>query len=386
MDQSLDRALADLVEEIERVETTRRGFGAAMSRMKEDIDLARFPSVSAGLPETSLIKKVKPTRLSGLKVAGVDGGLVRKRFRSMDLLFTRGIGVVFGFGFEEGPNVEYFPQPFPNPEVRPLTQKISTSELDQIASLERIASELRVAIGLIEEYHADLVLMDGSLVFHPRDRPNRKSMAYAKFQEVIALYRQLFHNVTKKRTILLGIIKDSRSIRIVRILGEILPHLLKDSTLFELMEGVDYRWLLKISRDCDILDTFLEEGERTFAFPFSTELANDTRGATDGLSSWISSIWITYLKTAKDDLPIRVEILLDEEGDLKKMEKALSAILPLSWQHPEYGVPTPILEADARAKISKSETDLIVDRLIALSGLTYSTLNKRRSRNPFGGS
>ncbi|MBD3159648.1 MAG: hypothetical protein GF309_12720 [Candidatus Lokiarchaeota archaeon] len=386
MDESLDRALSDLVEEIEQIEKTRRAFGEVMNQIKNDIDLARFPSVSAGLPETVLINTVKPTSLSGLKVAGVDGGLVRKRFRSMDLLFTRGIGVVFGFGFEEGPNVEFFPQPFPNPEVRPLTQKISTSELDQIASLERIRSELQVAIGLIDEYHADLVLMDGSLSFHPRDRPNRKSLAYSKFQEVAALYRQLFHKSSKKRTILLGIVKDSRSTRIVKTLGEILPHLLKDPALFELMEGVDYRWLLKISRDCDLLDTFLEEGERTFAFPLSAEITNERKDNNHALSSWTSSIWVTYLKAARNDLPIRVEILLNENDDLKKMEKALSAILPLSWQHPEYGVPTPILEADARAKIGKSETDLIVDRLIALSGLTYSTLNRRRSRNPFGGS
>lgn len=386
MDQSLDRALSDLVEEIERVEKARKGFGKAMNQMKKNVDLARFPSVSTGLLETNLIQKIEPTTLSGLKIAGVDGGLVRRRFRSMDLLFTRGVGVVFGFGFEEGPNVEFYPQPFPNPEVKPLTQKLSTSELDQIASLERIASELRVAIGLIEDYHTDLILMDGSLVFHPRERPNRKSTAYAKFQEVAALYRQLFHKSSKKRTILLGIVKDSRSTRIVKILGEILPHFLKDPALFELMEGIDYRWLLKISRDCDILDTFLEEGERTFAFPFSVEVADNNQDTVHDLSSWAASIWVTYLKTAKDDLPIRIEVLLDENDDLNKMEKALSAILPLSWQHPEYGVPTPILEADARAKIGKSETDLIVDRLIALSGLTYSTLNRRRSRNPFGGS
>jgi len=60
-------------------------------------------------------------------------------------------------------------------------------------------------------------------------------------------------------------------------------------------------------------------------------------------------------------------------------------ILPLSWQHPEYGVPSPILEADARARISNNETQMVIDRLMALSGLTYATLERRRSRNPFGG-
>ena len=67
------------------------------------------------------------------------------------------------------------------------------------------------------------------------------------------------------------------------------------------------------------------------------------------------------------------------------MDKILSAILPLSYQHPEYGLPTPIVEADARARIGNNDARMIIDRLMALSGLTYSTLEKRRSRNPFGG-
>ena len=153
-----------------------------------------------------------------------------------------------------------------------------------------------------------------------------------------------------------------------------------------MMQGVDYRWLLKISRDCDLLDTFLKEGERSFVFRYSSELLLNTNSGNDDLSSWASSIWVTYLKTARDDLPLRVEFLSDDDDiTTDKLDKALSAILPLSSQHPEYGIPTPILEADARAKITANETRLIIDRLMALSGLTYLTLEKRRSRNPFGG-
>ena len=54
-------------------------------------------------------------------------------------------------------------------------------------------------------------------------------------------------------------------------------------------------------------------------------------------------------------------------------------------QHPEYGIPAPIVEADARARISYNESGMIINRLMALSGLAYTTLEKRRSRNPFGG-
>jgi hypothetical protein len=323
--------------------------------------------------------------LSGLRIAGVDGGLIRRRFRSIDLILTRGVAVVFQFGPEEGPSVDFFPSAFPEPAIRPVMLTLPGPELDQLASLERIAAELRVTLSVLDEYHVDLVLVDGSLFYHPRDRPSVGSAVYEKFQEVIALYRQLYHKAREKSTILVGVVKDSRSTRIVSILGDVLPHILRNPSVFEMMQGVDYRWLLKFSRDCDLLDTFLEEGERTFAFKYSAELIQNTNTLSDDLSRWASSIWVTYLKTARDDLPIRIEILVDDSNGAAQVDKALSVILPLSWQHPEYGIPTPVLEADARARISNNETQLIVDRLMALSGLTYTTLERRRSRNPFGG-
>ncbi|MHA2064478.1 MAG: DNA double-strand break repair nuclease NurA [Candidatus Thorarchaeota archaeon] len=385
MERNLDSMLATLVEEIERVEDTRKRFGSVLSQIKGELDLGRYPALTADAVETKFSKKIESTELSGLRIAGVDGGLIRRRFRSIDLILTRGVAVVFQFGPEEGPSVDFFPSAFPEPTIRPVMLTLPGPELDQLASLERIAAELRVTLSVLDEYYVDLVLMDGSLFYHPRDRPSIGSAVYEKFQEVIALYRQLYHKARKKSTTLVGVVKDSRSTRVVKILGDILPHILRDSSVFEMMQGVDYRWLLKFSRDCDLLDTFLEEGERTFAFKYSAELTQNTNTLSDDLSSWASSIWVTYLKAARDDLPIRIEILVDESDGIAQVDKALSVILPLSWQHPEYGIPAPVLEADARARITNNETQLIVDRLMAMSGLTYTTLERRRSRNPFGG-
>ena len=385
MERNLDKLLSKLVEEIEHIEVTREQFGQVLRKIRNKIDLGKFPAVASNILDKQLYKKIEPTSLSGLKIAGVDGGLVRKRFRSMDLVLTRGIAVIFQFGPEEGPSVDFYPDAFPEPRISPLMLTLSGIELEQLSSLERVAAELRVTLSVLEEYHTDLILLDGSLFYHPRDRPQAGSIVYEKFQEVIALYKQLYNKARKKGTTLVGIVKDSRSTRVASIMGEILPHIVRTPEIFEMMKGVDYRWLLKISRDCDLLDTFLEEGERSFPFRYSSELIINT--ANDDLSRWASSIWVTYLKTARDDLPLRVEFLSAEDDEIltDKLDKALSAILPLSSQHPEYGIPTPILEADARARITANETRLIVDRLMALSGLTYLTLEKRRSRNPFGG-
>jgi hypothetical protein len=383
--QNWERELSLLVKEIERVEETRNKFGFVMQKIKKDIDLRRFPAASVEAAEPSLVSKVNPTQLKGLKIAGIDGGLVKRRFRSIDLILTRGIAVIFQFGPPTGPSVEFYPSPFPEPKVKPIMLTLQGSELDQLASLERTVEELKTTIAAIDEFHVDIVLIDGSLFYHPRDRPQVGTFAYEKFQEVLALYRQLYHRVRKKNILLVGIVKDSRSTKIVNILGDILPHIFRKPDFFEMIQGIDYRWLLKISRDCDILDTFLEEGERTFAFKYSSEILQNSYSSSDDLSAWASSILVTYIRTARDDLPLRVEVLVNSDKDIEKVDKALSAILPLSTQHPEYGIPAPIVEADARARISYNESGMIINRLMALSGLAYATLEKRRSRNPFGG-
>ncbi len=385
MHRNLDKILSQLVEEIERTETTRRSFGSVINRIKKDIDLASFPAIASNVPERTFTKKLSHTSLAGLRIAGVDGGLVRKKFGSIDLILTRGIAVVFEFRSGDGPEVDFFPDPFPLPDVQPVRLSLSNSELDQLASLERVASELRVALNVLNHFDTDLILMDGSLLYHPRDRPSNTSPVYEKFEEVMALYRQLYNKSIKSKTTLVGVVKDSRSTRLVNILGDILPHIIRQPLVFEMMQGIDYRWLLRVSRDCDLLDTFLEEGERTFAFNYSMEITQATNALDDDILSWATQIWITYLKTAREDVPLRIEILADRQSCVEKLDRAIQAILPLACGHPEYGVPTPIVEADVRARISSHESQLIIDRLMALTGLTLTSIEKRRSRNPFGG-
>ncbi|MEM2142170.1 MAG: DNA double-strand break repair nuclease NurA [Candidatus Thorarchaeota archaeon] len=373
-----------MVKELEHIEGSRARFGQVLRKIKTQIDLGHYRSIASSTIEHALVSRVDPTSLAGLRIVGIDGGLARRSFRAMDLIITRGIAVIFRFGPPEGPDVEFYPGPFPPPQVTPLMLTLSSTELDQMATLERIATELRVALSVLDQFEVDVILMDGGLFFHPRDRPPPSSPVYEKFQEVMALYRQLYLATRRKQVVLVGIVKDSRSTRIVNMLGEILPHVLRDPSVFKMMEGIDYRRLLKISRDCDLLDTFLDETERTFIFNYSSELMHATGGGQDDLQQWASDIWISYLRTARNDLPIRAEVLVD--GDpVGQMERALRVVLPLARRHPEYGLPAPVLEADARARISSHEAQLIMDRLMAMSGLRHMLLGKRRSRNPFGG-
>ena len=193
MERNLDKLLSKLVEEIEYIEVTREQFGEVLRKIRNKIDLGKFPAVSSNIVDKQFYTKIEPTTLSGLRIAGVDGGLVRKRFRSMDLILTRGIAVIFQFGPEDGPAVDFYPDAFPEPKVSPLMLTLSSIELDQLASLERMAAELRVTLSVLEEFHTNLILLDGSLFYHPRDRPQTGSIVYEKFQEVLSLYKQLYH-------------------------------------------------------------------------------------------------------------------------------------------------------------------------------------------------
>ena len=150
MDKNLDMLLSQLVEEIERIETTKNQFGKVMEHIKGTINLTKFPGITSSIIEPDFTKKIEPTSLAGLRIAGIDGGLVRRRFRSMDLLLTRGIAVIFQFGPEEGPNVEFYPDAFPEPQIRPMMLTLAGAELDQLASLERIAIELRVTLEVLD--------------------------------------------------------------------------------------------------------------------------------------------------------------------------------------------------------------------------------------------
>ncbi len=383
VESDIDEALRILVKQISHIENTKRGFAHAIRQILPAINLSKFPSLASDFLEPSLVSTVSPTNLAGLRIAGVDGGLIKKRYQSLDLIMKRAVGVVFSFQAEEGPEVDFYPSPFPNPVVKPIITTLPSNELDQIASLERLLSELRTTIGIIDEYHTDIILLDGSLLFHPHDRPSKETLANEKFQEVLALYKQIYNKVSKGTTTLVGVVKDSRSRKFAAMLGEVLPHILRKPQNFEKMKDIDYRWLLNILRDCDILGSFLQAGERSCIFRHSPESNNHT--VEKSLSKWTSSIMVTYLKTVSNDLPVRFEILSNPDEAIAVMDKALAAILPISSLHQEYGLPTPIVEADTRARISKHEADMVVDRLMALSGLAYATLERRRSRNPFGG-
>ena len=64
--------LSQLVEEIERIETTKNQFGKVMEQIKGTINLTKFPGITSSIIEPGFTKKIEPTSLAGLRIAGID--------------------------------------------------------------------------------------------------------------------------------------------------------------------------------------------------------------------------------------------------------------------------------------------------------------------------
>jgi hypothetical protein len=105
VESDIDEALRILVQQISHIENTKKGFARAIRQLLPAINLGKFPSLASDFLEPSLVSTVSPTNLAGLRIAGVDGGLIKKRYQSLDLIMKRAVGVVFAFQLEDGPKL-----------------------------------------------------------------------------------------------------------------------------------------------------------------------------------------------------------------------------------------------------------------------------------------
>jgi hypothetical protein len=84
------------------------------------------------------------------------------------------------------------------------------------------------------------------------------------------------------------------------------------------------------------------------------------------------------------DQPTRIEFLNPEHAEpLKTADKISSVLYPLSSHHRRYGIPSVLIEADARAKIHDYDLEFIYSQLLDKIGQTSSLLRLRRDRRPF---
>jgi len=333
--------------------------------------LAAFiKSSDAGFPISSLVEKAVP---DAIKIAGVDGGIVKRSLHGFDLVLARAVGVCFSYRNGRIADVQYHPGKMPEPELFVLE---ALSEMDWVhsASIIRQKLEIKNAIETAEKFRPGLLLLDGSIIPHYSDRPPKNSKARESYEELISLYTRLFDVCSKNGIMLAGVVEDSRGTRFCELAGErILPKSDSES-------ASDMKKTLERTRDTPLLYWMLNEGERTFAFPYS-DIEGESREhpLIKEFGKFADMMFSFYLKTAQFDRPIRIDFL----GEEKDANRFAEAILSISSHHSGYGFPSVLIEADQAAKLAEDDIDGVYEQILASTGPLPCISKLRRDSRPF---
>lgn len=347
---TLKSAVSKIAQKIGSLESSRKRTSAALRSIGD----LKFKIGS--LTDDQIINAVEKTKPT-CSVAGVDGGLLTRSFHGIDIVVTRAVGVVFDYKDGKVMTTKVFPQKVPF-----ISEVNSTNdgELITVASLHRMKYEVSRAIQIVEEASPDYIMMDGPLYPHPSTRMAKGSHLNKLYREVVSLYDKLVATCEARGTKLVGIVEDSRSRYFASVLFEkIVPNLQNHSKEFSGVEGF---------RDTALLYDALKPGERTCTFKIHSiqDLKYKTR------------VFAFYIRTAKYDRPLRVELLSEEPG--KDVEKLAPLVYGIA-SFPRYGLPSVLVEADMRAKLKKHYMHYVQRALFSKSNSPL-VMSLRRENRP----
>ncbi|MEM1658742.1 MAG: DNA double-strand break repair nuclease NurA [Candidatus Jordarchaeales archaeon] len=372
---SLEKQLESIASEVRRIEKGREMLVSVLKRFKNeelfDEDLRR----SFGeLVESRLAYPSPPIDLTGLKIACVDGGMVSRSLRLIDIIAVRAVAVIFKYEVGGSVSAFYYPREHPPPKIIFNVDPFSQADFDVSAGLERLSHELDVAINVQKEYSIDLLLMDGSLLPQASDKPYTPELE-AKYLKVVKLFERLYSVCIKNGVSLAGVIKDTRSTRFVQLLSSIIPVLVERNPSLREILSFDYRSSIRSLTDSELLFRLLDKGERSMILRYSDNPC--AHPVLKDLSrEWRDKFYIMYLKPAELDHPLRVEYLA-MGNPTSEARKVASAVMALSMYHPEHALPSVQLEAHVQAKLAEREVDFICDQLAHKIGVPPSFLRTR---------
>jgi len=310
--------------------------------IRSSYSVIRGRAAAARLSDPSLVVKVKKADVS-LRVCAIDGGLLAGRMHGADIVVVRAVAAVFDYQGSVLKTHSYHPQKSPQPNIE-IRNSLEEHEALVFRSLIRLHHELSCAISSLEADAPGMLLIDGSLLPLPGDRPSEGSALRPLYEEVIALYRKLYASCSAKRCMLCGIIKDSRSKKLANELGAGCP----DTVL------------------CGYL---LGEDERT------KELGYFEGKAPGGdIAELGRQVKVFYIRPSRNDLPLRIEAFGCD------IDSAASLVCALSSLSENYAYPAALIEADLRAALDPAELEAIESSLSALSGMKPLRRNSRPFR------
>ncbi|HUY01622.1 MAG TPA: DNA double-strand break repair nuclease NurA [Candidatus Deferrimicrobium sp.] len=380
-----DIAVRTIAEKIIQLEKNRNNLSKVLRDAYQYLNLELIQNTVSDqeVIEPKFIHEVVPLDLHGMQIIGIDGSIISKSLNGVDLILTRAVAVLFKFQ-KDKPSVQYFPSSAPNPRLIYNFEIFSGPELDVLNSLERLEDEIQIAIKMTDQ-NPDIILLDGSIIPLTLDKPSNSSILNQKYFKIIENYELLFQKCLEHDILLAGIIKDTRSTRFMQILGKVLPALINKVPELQSIRQLDYRPIIQQTRDATFLYRFLQPKERTFTFKYSESPAKHAVLKDFTKKDWSQLIYTFYLKPVQFDLPTKIEFLAPTNPE-KYANRIAAVILPLSNQHAEFGVPSVLIEADARAHLFENDLEYIHESLshvVSTSGFSPLLMKLRRDKRPF---
>jgi hypothetical protein len=324
--------------------------------------------------ETEILSRLEPSPLENLRIAGVDGGLAKKSLHGFDCILVRAAVACFHYQSGRRAGVEYFPSRIPSPEAEVL-EALSDLDWAHFTSIMRQGVEVRTALKSLERLRPDMLLMDGSIVPYYADRPARTSGVYRHYSSMIGDFMKLYRKCLDRGIVLAGVIEDSRGTSYCSMINRELLSRVSHPLREEMGE------LLEKTRDTNLLYWVLERGERSRVFPYSEKIGDHPVLRDFGsLGERVNSF---YLKTARHDRPVRVDMLAGGDDVIGEADELGSVLLSVSGQHSGYGLPVPLIEADNVAKLSDNEVENFYSHILSFAGNIPSVMRLRREQRPF---
>ncbi len=377
----LENTLAEIVEHIREQDAKRCRIAAIFKKLKNSINIANLAEQEPkAIVEDKLVFNVEPDALLNVVVAGVDGGMLSEALHGLDLILTRAVAAIFHYREGKLSITDYYPTEIPEPRLIPVTEPLDAREFELVANMQRQLAELRLATQVVNACGADVLLLDGSVVPQYVDRfPHSKKVAET-YRNLIVAFSDLYEACAKSNILIAGAVKDSRGTRFLDILRrKVLQAMIEEHDLLKgetstLLQSDD---LLANSRDTAFLDYMLEAGERSCVFKYA-----DAPGALADLNKWGQKIYAFYIKAVPYDYPLRAEFVDPRGEPTKTAERVASIVYAISQHHDAYGLPSVLIEADARARLVEEDLYIIHDSIIDRLGPSV-LMDLRRNRRPF---
>lgn len=322
-----------------------------------------------------MFMQLTPQDISGLTIGGIDGGYTSRLLIGFDIFFFRAIAVFSTYTPETILKTNYYPNKIPPLEITVSDVGLSTLEFENLGSIKRAIIELQVATQVLElsTKKIDVLLLDGSPILRRPITNNQRIQNF--YQTYLSSLSKLVYLASKNRVKMAWIVKNSRLNLFTRFLGKILPFIIE--FLPELLT-VDYRSIINRSRDMDLFYYLLEPNVRSMVYHRDFNITKEFDSKF--------SLYAFYLKTVPFDIPLRVEMFQSNRRNHKNLINDINTlsetILPLSQYNKTYGIPAPIVEADARAKIKEAEIEALF-QMIQTRFPTPELMLKRRERSPW---